>query len=173
MTRDVLKRSEANWTRRRWLHALTALVGVASAPALFASCAGDDVTPSVRSLERVGQFAVVCLGPPGTDAALRPLYDCDDSLFETPTDFGTDGSSPHVYAIVTLETRGEIAVIDLSTKENSVLDFDASLPGETPLPVGANPVDVVVTPKGTAVFVASADPASPTLAAIPGEVLRP
>lgn len=150
-----------------------ALTSAVTAPIWTASCAGDEVTPSVRSLERVGQFAVVCFGPPGSDTSLRPLYDCDDTLFETPTDFGTDGSSPHVYAIVTLETRGELAVIDLSTKENSVLDFDPTLPGETPLPVGAAPVDVVATPKGTAVFVASADPSRPTLAAISGEVLRP
>jgi hypothetical protein len=131
------------------------------------------VNPSVGSLERVGQVALVCAGAPGSSASLRALDACSDTLFEDPLDFGNDGSSGHVYAIATLETRGELAVIDLSSKENNVLDFDASLPGETPLPVGAAPVDVAATPKGTAIFVASADPARPQLQAIGSEVLRP
>jgi hypothetical protein len=131
------------------------------------------VNPSVGSLERVGQVAIVCAGAPGSSASLRAVDACTDTLFEDPVDFGSDGSAGHVYAIATLESRGELAVVDLSSKENNVLDFDASLPGETPLPVGASPVDLVATPKGTAVFVASADPARPQLQAIGAEILRP
>ncbi len=149
------------------------LGALASAPAFFFACSGDDSTPSVGSLERVGQFTVFCAGKPGSNAAIRALGDCNDTIHDAPTDFGGDDSASHVYAVVTLETRGEISVVDLSSDENNVLDFDPSLPGETPLPVGAAPVAVVASPKGTAVFVASADPARPVLTALPGERLRP
>ncbi|MBL8739984.1 MAG: hypothetical protein JNK04_02785, partial [Myxococcales bacterium] len=145
-----------------------ALVGL---PMLFASCTGDPTEAPVRSLERAGKVALMCLGKPGTDQALRPLSDCTNQRRETNADFG-DGSAAHLYTLVTLETRGEVAVVDITSKESNVLDQDATTPGETSLPVGAQPVDIVATPKGTAAFVASADVSRPGLYALPNRLLR-
>lgn len=160
-------------SRSRWL-ALSAL-GLVSVGlgATFGGCSTDSTTPTVRSLERAGRAAFFCAGAPGSDAALRPLSDCNATQRADVLDFGDDKSLAHLYALVTLETRGELAVIDLTSDENNVLDADPSIPGENPLPVGAQPVEVVVTPKGTAAFVASAELSRPAIYAIPGEALRP
>jgi hypothetical protein len=157
--------------RLRTLAALSLLGGAASV--LASSCTGEDTEATVRSLERTGKVAFVCLGQPGSDAALRPLSDCSNERRQDPNDFGADDSAAHLYAIVTLETRGELAVVDITSKTENVLDHDPSTPGDNPLPVGAQPVDVVATPKGTAVFAASAENGRPALFAISSEVLRP
>ncbi len=146
-----------------------ALVGL---PLFAGSCTSDPTNASVRSLERAGKVALVCFGKPGEERVLRPLSDCNNQRRETNDDFG-DGTATHLYALITLETRGEVAVVDLTSKESNVLDQDTTTPGETSLPVGAQPVDIVATPKGTAAFVASADVARPGLYALPAELLRP
>ncbi|MFO0553149.1 MAG: hypothetical protein U0271_32475 [Polyangiaceae bacterium] len=155
----------------RWALSLGALAGVA--PFVVASCTTDDTNVTVRSLESAGHVAFVCLGEPGDATSLRPLTDCTNERLEDLQDFGDDGSTPHLYALVTLETRGEVAVIDLTSKSGNVLDQDPSQPGASPLPVGGRPVDIVATPKGTAAFVASADRSAPGLYAMPAESLRP
>jgi hypothetical protein len=111
------------------------------------------INASVRALERSGTVAFVCLGAPGEGSA-RPLDDCDESLFDRVDDFGEEGRSPHLYALVTQETRGEVALVDLSTGSDSLLDQDPSTPGDSFLPVGARPVSILATPGGTAAFVA-------------------
>lgn len=137
------------------------------------SCAGDADEATVRSLERTGKVAFVCLGAPGSDAALRALSDCSNERRQNPIDFGNAGEAGHIYALVTLETRGELAVVDVTARESNVLDQDPSTPGDNPLPIGAQPVDVVATPKGTAAFVASAENGRPALYALDAQILRP
>jgi hypothetical protein len=150
-----------------------ALLAFAAPLALASSCTGDDVTAEVRSLDRAGRVSVVCMGAPGSAAALRPLGDCTALLYDTPRDYGSDGSAPHLYALVTLEARGEVAVLDLSTEDGNVLDQDPSTPGENALPVGAQPVAIASTPKATATFVASAEVGRPAIYALPAELVRP
>ncbi len=152
--------------------ALGGLSGLGLIPALALSCTGDPTAATVRSLERAGRVAFVCMGAPGSPASLRPLSDCTTERRESNDDFG-DGSAVHLYALITLETRGEIAVVDVTSKVSNVLDHDVTTPGETPLPVGGQPVDVVVTPHGTAAFVAAAEPGRPGLYALDNRVLRP
>ncbi len=157
----------------RALASSLALLTLASGAAVAASCTPDANIAQVRSLERTGQAALVCLGAPGSSAALRPLGDCTSTIHDAPNDFGGDGTAPHLYVLVLLEARGELAVIDLSTEDGNILDQEPSTPGETSLPIGALPTGITVTPKGTAAFVTSGDLAHPGIYAIPGELLRP
>jgi hypothetical protein len=120
---------------------LLAVGALGAVPIFASSCAADTDEASVRSLERTGKAAFVCMGVPGS--ALRTLADCSNQRREEVTDFGEDDSAGHLYAVVTLETRGEIAVVDVTSKRSSVLDQDVSTPGDNPLPVGAQPVDIV------------------------------
>lgn len=162
--------------RRRSLCTLPLLGAAAlAAPLVVTSCTADTEEATVRSLERTGQFTFICMGPPGdASVALRPMSDCNNIRFEEPVDFNTtSGTGTHVYALVTLETRGELAVVDVTAKSGNVLDHDISTPGDNPLPVGAQPVDVVATPLGTAAFVASAEPSRPAIYAIGAEFFRP
>ncbi|NUO51217.1 MAG: hypothetical protein HOV80_20350 [Polyangiaceae bacterium] len=154
----------------RALAAVATTVGLAS---IAASCTGEATTAEVRSLERTGEIALICLGAPDSGQVLRPLSDCTSTIYDSPNDFGPDGTVPHLYALVTLEQRGEVAMIDLSTEERNVLDQEPSTPGETPLPVGALPTSIVATEKGTAVFVTSADVRLPGIYALPGNQIRP
>ena len=131
--------------RRMRLRSVASVASASLAVAIAASCTGDPTTAQVRSLERTGQVALVCLGAPGGAESFRPLSDCTSLLYDTPRDYGPDGTVPHLYALVTLEQRGEVAVIDLSTEEDQVLDQDPSTPGETPLPIGAQPTSIVAT----------------------------
>jgi hypothetical protein len=157
----------------RLVFALSAAVAAASASA----CTQDPVEVSLRSLERSGAVAFVCLGSPASGAAPRPLSACTAEEADTPVDFGrgtaNQGELPHLYALVTQMTRGEVAVIDLSADEGNVLDQDDATPGPTFLPVGAQPVDVVATPGGTAAFVTAAEPTRPAIYAIPTARIRP
>lgn len=155
------------------LRAVALLAGTGALAAVAASCTGEATVAEVRSLERTGQVALVCLGAPGSAASLRPLSDCTSLIYDSPTDFGEDGTVPHLYAVVTLEQRGEVAIIDLSTEDGNVLDQEPSTPGETPLPVGAHPTSIVATEKGTSLFVSSADVRQPAIYALPGDVIRP
>jgi hypothetical protein len=154
----------------RVLATVATAVGLTS---IAASCTGEATVAEVRSLERTGEIALICLGAPGSDAALRPLSDCTSTIYDSPTDFGADGTVPHLYALVTLEQRGEVAMIDLSTEDGNVLDQEPSTPGETPLAVGAQPTSIVATEKGTAAFVTSADVRQPGIYALPGNQIRP
>jgi len=146
--------------------------GLALSAFASASCTGTPINASVRALERSGTVAFVCLGAPGEGSA-RALDDCDDSLFDRVDDFGDDGQTPHLYALVTQETRGEVALVDLSTGSDSLLDQDPSTPGDSFLPVGARPVSILATPGGTAAFVAAAELVRPALYALPTATLRP
>ncbi len=74
-------------------------------------------------------------------ASLRPLADCNattvlaiDDYTTDAGDGGTDKELPHLYALVTQTTRGEVAVIDTTSINNYVLDQDPSVPGRTSSP---------------------------------------
>jgi hypothetical protein len=146
----------------------------------LASCATTPTVASVRSLDRAGRAAFFCMGAPDADNRIVPLDACDGSIFADPSTFvggSVDdldpGTGHHLYALVTLETRGELAVVDLSSESSAVLDHDPAIPGENALPVGAMPVEVVASPKGVAAFVAAAEPGRPGLYALPSTLLRP
>ena len=146
----------------------------------LASCATTPTVASVRSLDRAGRAAFFCMGAPDAENRLVPLDACDGSIFADPATFvgaSVDDLDPgtgyHLYALVTLETRGELAVVDLSSESSAVLDHDPAIPGENALPVGSMPVEVVASPKGVAAFVAAAEPGRPGLYALPSTLLRP
>ncbi len=149
---------------------------------LLSACTQDPVEVSLRSLERSGAVAFVCLGDPASGLAPRALGACTAEEAENTADFdqgdqGDDenpgGELPHLYAFVAQTTRGELAVIDLSSDDGNVLDQDGSTPGPNFLPVGAQPTDVVASPGGTAAFVTSAEAGRPAIYAIPTNRIRP
>ena len=132
-----------------------------------AACSQKPVTVPLRSLERSGRAALVCLRAPGTPSPGRPLSECSPGTLES----GDFTSLPnHAYALVTQTTRGEIAVLDLTTGE--VADADAAVPGYTFLPVGAQPVDIAATRGSGAAFVGVAEVNRPGIFALPAALLR-
>lgn len=165
---------------RRPSRARTGLFLFASFSSLGALAAlaapGCSETPdpqAVRSLEGSGDIAYLCLAKPGSESIFLPLAACTHTTADTIRDFGLEGDAPHLYALVTQGTRGEVAMVDLSTAVGDVLDQDPSTPGSNFLPVGINPTAIVSTPRGTASFVSSADLARPMIFALPTTGLRP
>jgi hypothetical protein len=135
-----------------------------------AGCQEQATEVPTRSLERSGQSAFMCLGPPsgaGATPAL-PLEDCAGVTANSTTNFA---SGPHLYALVTQLTRGEVAVIDLSASK--VVDQNPSTPGASFLPIGAEPVDLVATPGSTAAFVSVAELGHAGIFALPSAQVRP
>jgi hypothetical protein len=148
------------------------LLVLTGAAALSGSCTTPPTLASVRSLDRAGKVAFLCLGAPDGDEVYGPVERCDRlTTFDDPSQYGESGR--HLYALVTLETRGEVAVVDLSSESSAVLDQDPSIPGENAIPVGALPVDVIASPRGVASFVASAEVARPGIYALPSDLIRP
>jgi hypothetical protein len=167
--------------RRPFAHApLAALLFALAAPAALPGCAQRATEPPLRSLDRSGRVALACLGLPdaNTGSPGHPMIDCDGSQPSSVYDFaqGTELSgAPHVYALVTQQTRGELAVIDLSVDPlvtQSILDSDLYTPGLNFLPVGAQPVDVAASGLGAGAFVAAAEPGRPGIYALPSSQIR-
>lgn len=145
-------------------------------PLVLAACTSQGTPTPLRSLERGGRISVLCLGPTGqVGGPGLPLGACSSIRTEDPLDFVSDEGTtvPHLYALVTQETRGEVAVIDLTAAESNVLDVDVTTPGSSFLPVGGAPTDLASTPGGMATFVAVADPGREGLFALPSAELRP
>ncbi|MEJ7732266.1 MAG: hypothetical protein WKG00_24050 [Polyangiaceae bacterium] len=155
----------------RWLLRAAALA-LLLAPAMGAGCTEDTIEVDVRSLGRSGRVSFLCLDDPaeGADAA-HPISDCQ----ATSTAAANDYSVPHLYAAVTQLTRGEVALIDLTTTSevDDVIDQNTRVPGANFLPVGAQPVDIVSTPGSTATFVAVAEVGRQGIFAIPSTQIRP
>ena len=155
-----------------------ALVSLGGPLALLVTdgCSQEQVATSLRSLERSGRISFVCLAAPGTiPSPGLSLDECTSIRYESPTDYGiSDGKTnqPHLYALVTQTTRGEVAVIDMSTKVNAVLDQNPRVPGANFLPVGAQPVDIVSTRDGDATFVGVAEIGRQGIFAIPSTAMR-
>jgi len=177
-----MKRSERKG--RRTAIRLLVAAGLVSAGGLVATptgCATQTVPVSTRALERSGRVSFVCLDRPNASkSSVRPITDCDASTVISVNDFtandldgGAKKELPHLYALVTQTTRGEVAVIDTTATSNSVLDQDPSVPGANFLPIGAQPVDIVSSPGGTATFVGVAEIGREGLFALPSSRIRP
>ncbi|AUX22326.1 hypothetical protein SOCEGT47_028270 [Sorangium cellulosum] len=150
------------------------------APVLsLVGCAGEATPVEVEALAQSGRSAFLCLAidrpDPEGPGVLRPLpiTDCARRYAESPDDFEVDPEDegraklPHLYALVTQTSRGEVAIVDLTTERSSILDLDPGTPGASFLPVGAQPVDIVATPGSTAAFVAVAEPGREGVFALP------
>lgn len=141
---------------RSSLSALAALV-------VAAACAQKPITVPVRSLERSGKLALLCMDPGDGEQPGYPLETCGQIV-------GSSGQGTELYALVNQTTRGEVALINLSRGE--VVDVDPATPGYGFLPVGAQPVDVVSSPDGVASFVATAEPSRAAIYALPSTKIR-
>ncbi|HEY2515108.1 MAG TPA: hypothetical protein VGI39_29785 [Polyangiaceae bacterium] len=150
---------------------VVALAAVVSASGIAAtSCAQTPTNVPVQTMEQPRDVAVVCLKVFQDDGgaqlpAPQPELKCN------PVPVNTSGAylPNHLYALVTQETRGEVAVVDLTA--GAVVDIDPDSPGVNFLPVGRLPTDVSVTPDGQMAFVGSADPNSPAIFALPTHLI--
>ena len=148
---------------KKVVSALAAMVG---AGLLWAGCSQSTPAVVVRSLERSGKAAFLCIQDPWSPIPGRQL----DSCF-TPglTPGRYNYQVPHIIALVTQMARGELALVDVTSE--TVLDVDKTVPGYNFLPIGALPTDIVATPGGNATFVAIGDPTRPAIFAIPSSKL--
>ncbi len=147
--------------RRRLVTAMLALLG--------AACSDSPVTAPLRALASSGPTAFLCLGEPSdiSDVGL-PLEDCPTERTQSVDDY----SIPHLYALVTQPNSADIAVVDLTTQSNAVLDQDPFVPGANFLPVGAIPADIVATPSGMASFVIAREVQYEAIYALPSSLVR-
>ena len=146
-----------------------AALGSAAALGLGA-CTQTPIEAPLRSLHSLGPMAFVCLDAPSGSAAefALPLEHCSADRSAGPYDY----SIPHLYALVTQPLRGEVAVVDLTTDSEAVLDQDPDTPGANFLPIGAQPTDIVATPGGMVTFVATAEPNFERIFALPSDMIR-
>jgi hypothetical protein len=136
--------------------------GVVAVAALGAGCQSTPTPLPNRTFERPQKVAAVCLGENASDGGVAvsisplPLGACQ------PVPFNVNGApfENHMIALVTQQTRGQLAAVDLTS--GNVVDEDRSTPGINFIPVGANPSDVAVSPDfdPTLTFVSSRDPNS-------------
>jgi hypothetical protein len=140
---------------------LLVLAATAAFAASWAGCSQNAVTVPIRSLERSGKAAFVCLQNLNGMSPGLPLDACHAV---SPPLASNDFSSPHMISLVTQTSRGEVAVVDVTA--SGVIDLDQSVPGFNFLPVGSLPTDVVATPGSSAAFVSVADPNRPGIFAI-------
>ncbi|WP_437553020.1 hypothetical protein WME97_17230 [Sorangium sp. So ce367] len=161
-----------------------ALVASTSALAL-AGCAAEATPVPVEALAQSGRSAFVCLAidrpDPNKPGVMRslPITDCSYGTVESSTDYEVDAKDggratlPHLYGLVTQTAHGEVAVVDLTTESSLIVDRDTGTPAPSFLPVGAQPVDIVATPGGTASFVAVAEPGRAGIYALPSAKVLP
>lgn len=167
-------RSGARPVARGAAGALVALLGGAAASG---ACTQEPQNVPLRSLERSGRAAFLCLAAPGAGSPGRELSACEGVVADDRTSFtDADGNViPHLYGLVTQTTRGEVAVVDLSVGDTltAVVDQDTRVPGNNFLAVGAQPTDIVASLGGTAGFVAVAEVGRQGIFALPSTLLRP
>ncbi len=180
--------------RRAALAAVVALAALAGALAPFTGgCQQSPTLVPVRSLERSGKASFVCLSP--VDPVYRPITDCTPQTFtsicqyEYTDDAGNadaqtmyaDGGLiptgqvvyPHLYALVTQTTRGELAVVDTSAQAGQVLDENPFEPGANFLHIGQLPTGIASTQGSVATFVGVAETGHAGIFAIPSSRIRP
>jgi len=156
------KLSVAGWT----MAALAAAVAAASA-----SCGQTPTNVPIRTFEGAQKVAVVCLqvNDPTTGLALPAVVPVEQNRC-APVAANVNASALpyHLFAAVTQTTRGELALVDLTT--GNVVDDDRSTPGINFIPVGTNPTDVVESPDLAQApgwtFVSSASPTKPGIFAV-------
>src|SRR5262245_5939795 len=115
------KRSFRRRLHRAMACALVPGIGLAAVASIDAGCTQQPVTVPLRSLERSGRVSYVCLAAPGDpNGVLRPLSSCTGDVVPDPTTFVLDDAGvfpiPHLYALVTQTTRGEVAVVDITAQ---------------------------------------------------------
>jgi hypothetical protein len=161
-------------TNKTKVIAITAAVlaaGGALSSTLMASCAQTPTNVPVQTFEQPQNMDVVCLQVgqtgiyPNFTAIIPPIPQPQAQCAQVPAGINGSELPYHLFALVTQETRGEVAVVDLTS--GYVIDVDPSTPGINFLPVGRLPSDIAATPDGTMVFVGSADPNSPSIFALP------
>jgi hypothetical protein len=146
---------------------LSVALAVASGWAL-SSCAPTPTNVALRTFERAQKMDFVCMQT--HDASNLEIPATPVTLDNcSPVAPNTDGTTNqfHLFALVTQSTRGEIAVVDLTSAK--VIDQNREVPGYNFLPVGELPVDVASTPDGTMSFVSTADPFKPAVYALPSD----
>jgi hypothetical protein len=126
-----------------------------------AGCTQQAQTVTLRSLEASGTFSFVCLG---AENGARNIDDCPDFS-------QTDGEYRHLITLVTQATRGEVALVDLTTGD--VIDDEPTIPGFNFLPVGAEPRAIVSTPGSQATFVGVKEVGKEGIYALPSSCLAP
>jgi len=126
-----------------------------------AGCTQQAQTVTLRSLEASGTFSFVCLG---ADNGARNIDDCPDTS-------QTDGEDRHLITLVTQATRGEVALVDLTTGD--VIDDEPTIPGFNFLPVGAEPRAIASTPGSVASFVGVIEVGKEGIYALPSSCLAP
>jgi hypothetical protein len=131
-------------------------------------CSSTPVSVPLRSLERSGGVAFVCVAEPGSTSPGRPIEQCHPLV--APAAW-YDYSVPHLIGLVTQTARGEVAVVD--TTAALVVDQDPGTPGESFIPVGQAPTDIASTSAGTATFVTVADANQPGIFALPTARILP
>ncbi len=166
MNRLSVKKSSWSWAAI----GLAALFGAGNLLG-NASCAQTPTNVPVRTFDRPQKVDVVCMkvlipdpNNPGFEIAIPPEPDVQAKCAPVPVNVDGTTLPYHLFALVTQTTRGEIAVVDLTS--GAVIDTDHATPGINFLPVGANPTDVAVTPDGVMTFVATSEPNKPAIYAI-------
>lgn len=110
-----------------WLLAAMSLAGPS-----FAGCSEDRTLPSYARLNRSNAVDFACV----EDQKVVPTSLCRPNPAVV--------STRKLYAFVSQSARGEVATIDLGTRE--LLDSRVDIPGYTFVPVGEGPVSIVVPP---------------------------
>lgn len=173
--------------RRRALRTLVALAALGTLPIAAGlnatACQPAPISSLVHSLVSSGRVSFVCLDRPGlgADKVHLPLSACNGAQVSSNGEYlymddaGTVDAGvevPHLYALVTQTLTGEVAVVDTTSYTTSVLDNDPRKPGANLLPVGAQPIDIVSTPGGSATFVGVGEVKHPGIYALPSGKIR-
>jgi hypothetical protein len=148
--------------RRRVLVVLVLTLVVAASAVLFA-CSQTPTSVPIRTFERAQKVDVICLRVYGDNApeALK-----QEACAPVPPNVNGGDFNNQLFALVTQTTRGEVAVVNLSS--GIIEDQRHVTPGINFLPVGSNPTDIATTPDGRMAFVASAEPNKFAIYGIPG-----
>jgi hypothetical protein len=150
---------------------VAAAVGAATS---ISSCAATPANIPVRSFEAARNVDYLCIAYNDANGnALQPTANVGlspDLCTQVPT--GVTGSTlaNHLLALVTQSTRGEVAVVDLTS--NVVVDESHDTPGINFIPVGTAPTGIVVAPDAQMTFVSSADANKPAVYGIPTSARR-
>ncbi|MBX3182205.1 MAG: hypothetical protein KIT72_09875 [Polyangiaceae bacterium] len=168
--RSAWSAARSTWSAADALRALGArlpLVAITAYAATQLACQDAPVSLPLRSLERSGEVAFVCVNRAGGAPEGRSIDDCPD--FDE-TDDG--GELNQLLALVTQTARGEVAVVNLSS--GRVEDIDPGSPGFNFLPVGAQPTGIAATPGGHATFVGAGELGREAIFALPSScITRP
>lgn len=136
------------------------------------ACSQTPVVVPLRSMERPRDVDFICLQEQknGTweGVSLEKCALAADGTQEK----GAEGNF-RLHSVVTQQSRGELAVVDLGKVRGdpaALLKIDPRIPGYSFIPVGAAPTDVVADPMGKAVFISSGR--DPRIDVLPSGLLR-